>query len=439
MLWQFLQKEAELRLVKFLPEILALQRDLVKQFQNVPEDEYSTIRSFISSHSSDGLRQLFHNRISIFLSTWNALRRSLETNGEIKLPKEYCSSDLDLDTDFEVVLPRRQGLGLCSTALVSYLINLHNEIIHTVEKFSKENNSYSVDASEVTDLHVISYEVERDLIPLILSNCQYQVEQGGKTSQEFDLEKIQQQISSRFLQGKPLLTLKGIPTLVYRHDWNFEHLFMGIKNKMAQSPLPSSAIGAISGQLQSYSDACEALSVVEVTLGFLGTAGGDPNMHLNAYVQDILRMGDQTTPVLEALSRGQLKHAIALWQFLSAHKSEQLLRLKKDPFREISSVFKADLSLESAKLLSTFLNHTDLDAFLLELHEMMVLKLRNTQTRDSFNPKWSLRDTLVSYMETKDSDILPEVESQFPEEILLSSCVSVWKAAAARKQDRQAR
>lgn len=68
--------------------------------------------------------------------------------------------------------------------------------------------SYSVDASEVTDLHVVSYEVERDLIPLILSNCQYQVEQGGETSQEFDLEKIQRQISSRFLQGKPLLTLK---------------------------------------------------------------------------------------------------------------------------------------------------------------------------------------------------------------------------------------
>lgn len=65
-----------------------------------------------------------------------------------------------------------------------------------------------MDASEVTDLHVVSYEVERDLIPLILSNCQYQVEQGGETSQEFDLEKIQRQISSRFLQGKPLLTLK---------------------------------------------------------------------------------------------------------------------------------------------------------------------------------------------------------------------------------------
>lgn len=58
-------------------------------------------------------------------------------------------------------------------------------------------------------------------------------------------------------------------------------------------------MGAISGELQSYSDVCEALSVIEVTLGFLGTAGGDPNMHLNVYVQDILRMGDQMTPSLK--------------------------------------------------------------------------------------------------------------------------------------------
>lgn len=52
---------------------------------------------------------------------------------------------------------------------------------------------------------------------------------------------------------------------------------------------------------------------------------------------------------------------------------------------------------------------------------------------------FSLRDTLVSYMETKENDILPEMESQFPEEILLASCVPVWKMAAALKRDRQTR
>lgn len=438
-LWHFLHKEAELRLVRFLPEILALQRDLVKQFQNVSEAEYSSIRGFISSHHSDGLKKRLQDRVTVFLSTWNALRRSLETNGEIKLPKDYCRSDLDLDAEFEVILPRRRGLGLCATALVSYLISLHNQMVYTVQKFSEENSSYSVDTSEVADVHVISYEVDRDLTPLILSNCQYQVQQGGETSQEFDLEKIQRQISSRFLQGKPRLTLKGIPTLVYRHDWNYEHLFMNIKNKMAQTPLTNSAISAISGQLQSYSDACEALSLIEVTLGFLSTAGGDPDMNLNVYIQDSLQMRDQTDLILKALDRCQLRHVIALWQFLSAHKSEQRLRLNKELFREVDVKYKEALSPQHARLLGTFLNEAGLDAFLLELHEMIVLKLRGSQIESSFNPTWSLRDTLVSYMEIKESEVLPEVELQFPQEILMSSCVSVWKAAVARKQNRQAR
>ncbi|KAM5272726.1 E3 ubiquitin-protein ligase RNF213 [Ctenodactylus gundi] len=438
-LWHFLKKEAELRLVKFLPEILALQRSLVNLFQNVAEMEPTPIWRFISRLSSEGLRKLFQDRITLFLSTWNALRRSLETNGGIKLPKDFCSNDLDLDSDIEVLLPRRSGRGLCSTALVNYLITLHNEVISMVKKLTKDSSSYSVDASEVTDLHVISYDVERDLTPLILSNCQYQVAQGGETSQEFDLDKIQRQLCSRLLQGKPQLTLKGLPTLVHRQDRNYEHLLLDIKNKMAQSALPSMVASTIGGQLQSYSDTCEALSVVEVALGFLSTAGEDPNMQLNVYIQDVLRMGEQPVPVLTAFSGCQVRHASALWQLLSAHKSEQLLRLKKEPFREISPRYKAELSPQQARLLGTFLNHAALDVFLLELHEMMVLRLKNPRAGDAFSPKWCLRDTLVNYMERKNSAALADVETQFPAEIPLSACVSVWKAAAARRRDRQDR
>lgn len=47
----FCFQEAELRLVKFLPEILTLQRDLVKRFQNLPEVEL-TIGDFLNSVSS---------------------------------------------------------------------------------------------------------------------------------------------------------------------------------------------------------------------------------------------------------------------------------------------------------------------------------------------------------------------------------------------------
>ena len=60
--------------------------------------------------------------------------------------------------------------------------------------------------ADLTEQHVIRYELDKDLLPLILSNCQYSLERGQQTVTEYNLPKIQQQILSRFLQGKPLIT-----------------------------------------------------------------------------------------------------------------------------------------------------------------------------------------------------------------------------------------
>ena len=60
----------------------------------------------------------------------------------------------------------------------------------------------------------------------------------------------------------------------------------------------------------------------------------------------------------------------------------------QEPFGEIDSRYKVDLNPENAKLLSTFLNHIGLEAFLLDLHEMMILKLKNPKTTENFNPEW---------------------------------------------------
>ncbi|XP_075296696.1 E3 ubiquitin-protein ligase RNF213 isoform X2 [Opisthocomus hoazin] len=436
-LWKFLQKETELRLVKFLPEILALQRDLVRRFQNTADVKHCSIRNFLNEPLSDVMRDLLQRRVNVFLSVWNKLRSSLDSNGEIKLPKGYCDAELTLDSKLEVLLPRRQGLGLCSTALASYLIGLHNDLIHSVNKHIKEDDRYLISPSEVADLHLISYEVERDLIPLILSNCQYSMEKGGETLQDFDLERIQQQVISKFLQGKPLITLTGIPALVYRHDRNYEQLFNDVRNKLDQSALPSSVMNTISGELQSYSDVCDALSITEITLGFLAMAGENAEMLLTDYIEKVLQMGDQANPhVLQALRRCHLKHNIALWQLLSTRKSEQLLRLKRDPFVDVSADYKAELSPEIAKILNNFLVYSRLEIFLQELHEMIILKLRRFHAVDEFRPTWSLKESLVAYLDTKDSELAVELEEMFPEEILLSQAVATWRAAALFRRAR---
>lgn len=59
-------------------------------------------------------------------------------SGEIKIPSEFCEADLSLNSDFKVLLPQRRGLGLCSTALISYLIALHNDLVYCVDKHTGE-------------------------------------------------------------------------------------------------------------------------------------------------------------------------------------------------------------------------------------------------------------------------------------------------------------
>lgn len=93
--------------------------------------------------------------------------------------------------------------------MLKYSVHVHN--LKTVEAplltLIHSSLSYKVSPSDLTDLHVIRYELERDLMPLVLANTQYSIEKGKETLHEFDLPKIQQQIMARFFLGKPLITL----------------------------------------------------------------------------------------------------------------------------------------------------------------------------------------------------------------------------------------
>ncbi|CAB1317918.1 unnamed protein product [Coregonus sp. 'balchen'] len=428
LLWRFLQKEAEFRLVKFLPDILALQKSLVKKFQNSSDLMDDSIREFIERQSAP-MRLWYEKRVQIFLNTWNLLRVSVATN-EIKIPEDFWREDLDLDSDLQYLLPRRQGPGLCSTALLSHLVALHNDLLHAVDRHTGEDTSYKVSLSELTELHVIRYELEKDLLPLVLSNCQYSLERGKETLSQYDLPKIQQQVLTRFLQGKPLITLTGIPTLVTRHERDYDTIF-----KMEH--LPSLTLTALSRDLQSYSEVCEALKAVELALGFLSMTGGNSQMPLVHYLEDMLKMGEQTDPhILMALSRCSLKHCVALWQLLSSLKSENMLKsVKRDPFSGVSAEYQQPLTEEQKRLLQGFISRGHVDTWLLEMHEFLLLNLGKPHVSDTYGPGWSVKETLAAYMDSKEVEVLPDVEASFPDEILLSQIVETWKFTVTAQQE----
>ncbi|XP_056372927.1 E3 ubiquitin-protein ligase RNF213 isoform X2 [Hyla sarda] len=436
LLWKFLEKEAELKMVKYLPAILSLQKELVKRFQDFRENQHKTIQDFLDSITSGGAQHVMKKWIEDFLLTWNNLRHSLQTNGEIKLPDDMCNSPLTMDSKFTYLLPRRQGDGLCATALVSYLITLHNSFIYALQKYTGSEQRYSIKSSEVTNLHVINYEMEKDFVPVILSNCQYTLESGKETLQEFDLPKIQHQIASRFFQGKPLISMAGLPTILSTQDRNYENVFIDIRKKIVQMSLPNSTIDFISKDLNTYSDVCEALNIVDVMLGFLSMSGGDPELPITKYIEDVLQMKDQSSVhVLEALKRCYLKNTIALWQLLTALKSAHLLHLKRDPFVDVDKAYKTELDKEGRQQLNIFLEQNGTNVFMLEMHELITIKLRKPKSIDDFRPSWTLREVLGPFLDDKDVSF-PGIEEDFPERIALAHCIDAWKIAACKKWDR---
>lgn len=61
---------------------------------------------------------------------------------------------------------------------------------------------------------------------------------------------------------------------------------------LLQEALSSLIRTAVSRELDSYSEVCEALKIVELLLGFLTMTGGDPRNPLVTYLRDMLKMAD---------------------------------------------------------------------------------------------------------------------------------------------------
>uniref|UniRef100_UPI0037E99DD8 E3 ubiquitin-protein ligase rnf213-alpha-like n=1 Tax=Semicossyphus pulcher TaxID=241346 RepID=UPI0037E99DD8 len=434
LLWRFLQKEREFRQIKHLPEILILQKRLVRQFQNASDQIVGSIRDFIEKQTD--IKAWYEKHIDTFLKTWNQLRVSVTSN-EMKIPDEFCSNDLDLDSDLQYLLPRRQGRGLCATGLVSYLVALHNELVNAVDSHTGEDSSgYRVSLAELTEQHVIRYEVEKDMLPLVLSNCQYSLERGRETISQYDLPRIQQQILTRFLQGKPLITRIGIPTLVNTQERDYKTIFKAVTGKVHQDPLSSLTRNRVSRELDSYSEVCEALKIVELVLGFLSMTGGDPTMPLVTYLKDILKMaGNIDRHILQALGRCTLRHCVCLWQLLSSLKSENMLRLNREPFSGYPDKYQMPLTEEDKIELKGFLSRGIVDQWLLEMHEFLLLSLDRPRAIDDYTPTWSVKETVAAYMDRKEVEVPQYVEDKFPENLQLSQIVETWKHIVIARQE----
>ncbi|XP_054875809.1 E3 ubiquitin-protein ligase rnf213-alpha-like [Poeciliopsis prolifica] len=435
LLWKFLQKEKEYRQIKFLPDVVTLQNRLVKKFQNASEQIVGSISDFLENQKGSQMKSWYEKQVQIFLQTWNLLRTHVTTN-ELKIPEEFCSTDLDMSSPLQYLLPRRQGPGLCATGLVSYLVTLQNELVNAVHRHSGEEPSYQVAIADLMDEHVISYDVEKDLLPLVLSNCQYSLQRGQETISEYDLPRIQQQILTRFLQEKPLITRTGIPTLINAQGKDYESVFKAIKGKIPQVLPTKMTWNRVSRELDSLSEVCEALKIVELLVGFLSMTGGDPSMPLVTYLHNVLKMEQNIDEhIQKALRKCNLEHCVFLWQLLSSLKSENMLPLKRDPFLDHAKEYKEPLTEQNKAELKGFMSRGNAGQWLLEMHEFILLVLSRPHITDRYKPSWRVKESMALYMDEKEVEIPQYVEENFPENLQLSQILEAWKYIVTSKQE----
>ncbi|KAL0964858.1 hypothetical protein UPYG_G00330000 [Umbra pygmaea] len=119
---------------------------------------------------------------------------------------------------------------------------------------------------------------------------------------------------------------------------------------------------------------------------------------------------------------------------LTCWKSELLLSKGQDPFQRLPPEFQKELSNEERNDLKVFFTGTDLEAFCLEMHEILLLKTHDQASSDhTYLPHWGIRSTLESHLDVKTTPTLPGLDS-LPENITMDKGAHTWRMAVEFKK-----
>ncbi|XP_033105070.1 E3 ubiquitin-protein ligase RNF213-like [Anneissia japonica] len=430
----FMEKEKHLRVVRHLPDIIRLQRLLINKY-NRHIDSAEAINLNISRfldqvHASE--KEEFKRLIDIFIDVWNSVKLDVELTVKLPIPKECCSEVMSYESNIAMLLPTRRESGLCSTGLVDFLIFTQNEFLeryHSIQEL--QMSKVKVDPSDLLMSHLIAYDPDRDLLPLILSQCQYIVRPMAENKIEYNLQGLELQLIERFVRGRAFIDRK-FDQLFFRQDVRNASIFESLRDKIPQVELPTAVQSSIVADLKSFQDLCKSLASLDIAIGFLANYKSEGDMLIKKYLQDKLAMPlEKGLCSSTASQQCRLKHVLALWQVLAVEKALRLANDERDPFDGIEEEYRKELDQEQKKDLVAKLRFIKVDLLCAELYEYIVLNLgRHSTNTDEDRTKWPILDTLDAHYTSKyENSEIPGL-GEFPGTLLLSQAVETWKAIA---------
>ncbi|KAH3728216.1 hypothetical protein DPMN_054167 [Dreissena polymorpha] len=294
----------------------------------------------------------------------------------------------------------------------------------------------------VTSAHLISYDHEHDLMPLVLANCHYSFEMGVGTKIEYDFAGMERQLIDRFLCYKSKIEIHQylkVDLMVYRTEVTNVSVFNKLQGNIPQEHLNSAVKKQICEELRSLPDVCETLDNLNIAISFLKTTGGNPAMPIHRFIEETLRM-DKSLLSQKARQTCELRHARSLWLLLSFLKSRLLVDYQHATEAVIETLpngFYEDLPNEVKSSFGEYMHHLSTEKLsnLLELlHEFLLLRVAVQENPDDDDfvdtRKYRLFESLKQYIELSESPVLePVILNGSPTGLLYEHGAKAWVLA----------
>ncbi|XP_035692571.1 E3 ubiquitin-protein ligase rnf213-alpha-like [Branchiostoma floridae] len=430
----FLDNAIILSAMCHLPDIIHLTTLLKTRYhRNIDLTEALTMKiaDFLKSIPEGQQRDECEMLVKRFSNIWTNIRPLLLQQDNIPRP-ENMGPVIDVQTtSLYHLLPMKEDATItsCITAVVLFLIRKNNEFLDIYRKTSHVQDDGTLRCwTDVSASNVVSCDPARDLMPLVLSHCNYSLAIGKGTHVGYDFAALENRLIDRFLCGKCKI-VEECETFQFRQEARDVAMFTAVRKQIPQETISIPIQRQIVLESTSLENVCVSLAAVDIAIFFLASAGGDGDRLLGEYLHRVLKMGKASRLHSDKVRNYcRLKHALSLWQLLSVQRARLLLANGQDPFDNVDT---KQLEEEQVTTLRNALKNIDVNTLCAEIYEFLVV----SDDKEKRKPEWSLRDTLAGYLDEKDAPEINGFLTYFPETILLEHACDTWRILANYNQE----
>ncbi|VDI23651.1 Hypothetical predicted protein [Mytilus galloprovincialis] len=235
-----------------------------------------------------------------YKEVWGYIQQSLDgygfpVNGTIVyLSKENCNRKMDDKTSLSYILPAKTEDGLCSFAVLFFLLEKQNLFLqkYCIESKIKYDRLPRVHIRDISAAHLISYHPERDLLPMVLANCSYSFEVGQGTKVEYNFNSLEKQLIDRLLFTKSVILVKEIATVIYRSENTNAVVFINLRDKIRQERVSPAVFDQIKKDvhIKKLPELCDSIDHLDIAISFLRSVAFDPESLLSDFMINILKL-----------------------------------------------------------------------------------------------------------------------------------------------------